>query len=363
MTNSPGLRLLWFNLTTDTDDPILGFTTAWINALAAYCEYIDVLTMRMGRLAVADNVHVYSVGKEQDYSEPRRAIEFYRILTGLLRKRSYNACFAHMMPLFAVMGAPLLKLMGIPITLWYTHKATPLILWLALIASDRVVTASKESFRLSSSKVIVTGHGINTDLFVPATIIDSSERPFTILSVGRISPVKRLETLIEATRLLVYEHHLTSLRVRLVGIVYSHDIQYAEYLHRLVVSYQLEDTIEFVPPVSFDLIVKEYWQADVMVNSSDTGSLDKSVLEAMSCGLPVVSSNEAFIPLLAPWKELLLIPQNAPEAMASRLQCLASQSLDQRKALGRELRRLVEEHHSLSGLVASLCEILTDNKR
>ena len=111
------MRLLIFNLVTDMDDPVLGFTTTWINALAARCEAVDVITMKMGRLAVASNVRVYSVGKERDYSEPRRAVEFYRILFGLLRQHHYDACFAHMMQLFAVMAAPLLKLHRVPITL------------------------------------------------------------------------------------------------------------------------------------------------------------------------------------------------------------------------------------------------------
>ncbi len=78
------MNLLLFNLATDADDPILGFTTGWINRLAPHYEHIDVITMRVGRLAVAPNVRVYSVGKERGYGEARRALEFYRLLIGLL---------------------------------------------------------------------------------------------------------------------------------------------------------------------------------------------------------------------------------------------------------------------------------------
>jgi len=115
-------RLLLFNLATDADD-ILGFTTAWINALASRMDAIDVVTMRVGRLAVGANVRVYSVGKELGYSEARRFIAFYRILWRLLRANHYDACFAHMQPLFAILGAPLLKLYRVPITLWFAHGA------------------------------------------------------------------------------------------------------------------------------------------------------------------------------------------------------------------------------------------------
>ena len=47
-------RLLVFNLATDADDPVLGFTTVWLNRLAAYYDAIDVIAMRMGRLDVAE---------------------------------------------------------------------------------------------------------------------------------------------------------------------------------------------------------------------------------------------------------------------------------------------------------------------
>ena len=68
------MRLLWFNLATDMDDPILGFATRWIEAMAKRVAFIHVITMRTGRYALPENVRVYSVGKEKGYSEPRRAV-------------------------------------------------------------------------------------------------------------------------------------------------------------------------------------------------------------------------------------------------------------------------------------------------
>jgi len=40
------VNLLLFNLATDADDPILGFTTGWLNRLAAHYTQVDVITMR-----------------------------------------------------------------------------------------------------------------------------------------------------------------------------------------------------------------------------------------------------------------------------------------------------------------------------
>lgn len=348
------LRLLWFNLTTDADAPVQGFTTNWINAVAPHCDYIDVITMNAGRIAVADNVRVFSVGKEKGYSEPRRAVVFYRLLLRLLRERPYDACFAHMQPLFAVMGAPLLKVYGVPITLWYAHKAVTPKLQQAERLVHRVVTASPESFRIESPKVRVVGHGIDTHFFAP-TAPNPPDR-FTILSVSRIAPIKRLETIIEAARFLKDEGH-DDFCLRIVGNVYPHDQPYARQLRDLAATYDLMDVVEFAGEVPHHQIAQAYQRASVMINMSNTGSIDKAVLEAMACGIPVITANEAFEPILARWGQQLLTPMDAPDVLAERIQRVAALSTAERQRLGQELRDLVVREHSLDRLTEILLSV------
>jgi glycosyltransferase involved in cell wall biosynthesis len=355
--NNPKLRLLLFNLKTDADDSNLGFTTDWINALAPFCEYVDVVTMQVGRLAVADNVRVFSVGKERDYGDARRTLEFYRRLFRLLCGRQYDVCFAHMMPLFAVMGAPLMKLWRVPIVMWYTHKAVSLKLWLAEKVSGRVVTASPESFRLPSQKVRVVGHGVDTHVFKPLDRKHDTERSFVVISVGRIAPVKCLNVLIDAAHSLYAEQDVQDLHVRIIGEAAP---EYDEYAHRLrekVKVLNLEDVVEFAGGVSHDRVVDEYQQADVMVNLSKTGSIDKAVLEAMACGLPVVTSNEAFRDMLARWDALLFIPPDSPEQLAASLMKLKHIFDAERLELGNELREIVVREHSMDRLIAHLISV------
>jgi glycosyltransferase involved in cell wall biosynthesis len=353
-------RLLLFNLATDTDDPVLGFTTAWINSLAGYCEYIDVITMRAGSLAVAGNVRVFSVGKEHGYAEPRRLIKFYRVLSSLLAERSYDACFAHMMPLFAILGYPLLQPRRVPITLWYAHKSVTWLLRLAEKLVKRIVTASPESFRIKSSKVMILGHGIDTDAFEPSPERGPSNQVFTIISVGRISAIKRLELLIEAAKILV-EDGVANFQVRLVGGVPPGGQTYAERLHGLVAEYSLESIIRFAGHVPFERVVTEYQNADVMVNLSMTGSVDKAILEAMSCGLPVITSNEAFNEILRDWGDLLLVPAGKPDVLSTRLRHLMLMPVSDRLVLGKQLRHEVEANHNLSKLAEMLISCFTSD--
>ena len=87
------MRLLWFNLATDVDDPVLGFTSRWFQAIATKVERIHVITMRAGRIELPENVRCDSVGKEAGYSRPRRIVECYRILLEVLRNEPVDACF------------------------------------------------------------------------------------------------------------------------------------------------------------------------------------------------------------------------------------------------------------------------------
>jgi len=348
------IRLLLFNLMTDADDSNLGFTTDWINALAARCNAIDVVTMQVGRLAVAENVRVYSVGKERGWGEARRALVFYRILFRLLRANRYDACFAHMMPLFVEMGAPLLKVWRVPVVLWYAHKSVSLQLRLAEKIAWRVVTASPESFRLPSRKSRVIGHGVDTQLFAPPPAPRPADQPFQVVSVGRIAPVKHLETVIEALTLIDPAH---GLQLRLVGQAAPGDEAYAARLREGVRARGLGARVEFAGAVNHDRVAAMYQSADVMVNTSRTGSIDKAVLEAMACGLPVVTSNEAFAPMLAPWGDLLCVPPESPVALAASLERLQAMPPDDRAALGRALREIVVRDHSLERLVGQLIAI------
>ena len=356
-------RLMVLNMMTDADDPILGFTTAWINALAERCAQVDVITMIAGRLAVAGNVRVFSLGKERGYSEPRRAVEFYRIAGRLLGEGRYDAAFAHMTPLFAVMGAPLFRLHRVPVTLWYAHSQVSLTLRLAEMAADHVVSASPESFRLPSRKLIIMGHGIDTGEFSPGNGSSQlqEQKPFTVGTVGRIGPKKQTGLLIEAGRMLAADG--IDFRARIVGAPLPRDEGYVEGLKAETQRIGLGDRVVFTGPVQFERVVEEYRALDAMVNMSLTGAIDKAVLEAMACGVPAVTSNEAFFPILEPWKDLLIVADGSAETLAGRLKALIGMPAAERAELGGKLRQIVIEQHSLGRLMDRLVGMWAGERR
>jgi len=337
-------------MVTDADHPVQGFTTAWITHLARLCKSVHVITMLKGRVEVPDNVSVTSVGKELGYGKVRRAAMFYRQLWRVNQREEIDVCFAHMIPIFVVLGAPLLKAKRIPTTLWYTHRSTPRLLRAAEKVVDRIVTASQESFRIPSSKVIVTGHGIDTQHFVFGSVPRPPARPFTITSIGRIAPIKRLEILLEAIKLLVNRYELDKIRVRIVGGTYPHDSTYAANLQQYIRENGLGSTIAMVGPVSYKDVVREYQRADLFVNLSETGSLDKAVLEAMSCAVPPISSNVALFPILEGFDSKLVLRDAGAPLLAESIAEITGWPESDRLTLGNALRAYVVENHSLDRL-------------
>lgn len=343
-------RLLLFNLVTDADDPVFGFTTVWINALAQQVGQIDVITFKAGRLSLAPNVRVFSLGKEHGTNKAQQILNFYRQLGALLKQHhaDYDACFAHMQPLFALMAAPLLKPYHIPITLWYAHKAVTPKLKMAEKVVKHIVTSSPDGFRLESDKLVIVGQGIDTEMFHPAEAPRPTGAALNILSVSRIAPIKHLEILVQAVHALTMPYQLT-----ITGKADPGQEDYAAQLQAAASAHT-----HFTGGKSYEQLVQSYQQADVMVNLSATGSMDKAVLEALACGVPVICANTAYADFLAPWRDLLYLKAPSAEALAERLSRLAALPSPDRQALGAQLREAVLREHSLNGLVNRLLRVM-----
>src|SRR3989338_5542847 len=192
------MRLLIITQKVDKNDQLLGFFIAWLERFSKKFEKINVLCLERGEFSLPDNVRVVSLGKDMRVSKPVQLFNFYKNIF----KKYYDSVFVHMNPIWVVLGGLSWKFMNKKIFFWYTHKAVTPKLRLAEKFADVIFTASKESFRLPSKKVIITGHGIDTELFQPSEKLKVKSEKLMILSVGRIAPVKNYETLINAAKIL-----------------------------------------------------------------------------------------------------------------------------------------------------------------
>lgn len=356
------MRLLLFNLATDIDDPILGFTTHWIGALAARVEFIHVVTMRAGPLDAAHNVRVYSVGKEKGYGRVRRVAEFYKIVRRVLREDRIDACFSHMIPLFTILAAPLLKARRIPIVTWYAHPAATRILKTAHALSDQVVSSIATAYPYKHDKLTTIGHGIALDIFSPGDRASLAQPPI-ILCVGRLSPVKDHPTLLSAAALLRRAWPKPFRVVIVGGPATASDEIYVGLLREQVKTLGLEDIVDFEPPVPMRELPAWYRRCAVHVNMSATGFGDKVVLEPMSCAKPSLVANEGFRETLGRYGDDLLYSYRDEKHLAERLQWILALSQRERDLIGSYLREQVISMHSIDGLAQRLVCLLASLKR
>jgi glycosyltransferase involved in cell wall biosynthesis len=346
-------HILIFNLLTDVDDGVLGFTTRWINEFARVVPRVSVITMYQGRLEVPGNVSVYSAGRERGWSQPRRALQFYRLLERTLREDRVDMCFSHMMPLFSWMAGPLLQAQRIPLVTWYAH---PNLTWSVRAAdalSDRMVTSVPSAYPYRRQKLSVIGQGIDLQQFW----VDHADRDFVILCAGRISRVKNHFTLLRAFRKLL-DSTSQPLRLVIVGAKSGGDAEmYFGELLREVTTLQIASSVEFLPPMPQRELVRRYQRCLVHVNLTPAGFGDKVAWESMSCGSVCLVGNPDFLETVGVLRAHLLFHHTDVDQLAQLLGYWVHASAEVRQQAGLYLREQVARLHSVGGLVEKILSL------
>jgi colanic acid/amylovoran biosynthesis glycosyltransferase len=196
--------------------------------------------------------------------------------------------------------------------------------------------------------------GVDTQVFSPRPNVpaESSAR-LRIVCVGTLHEVKGQPHLIEACALL-----------RDLGIDFSCRFigrgPGEGALRRMISRQGLEDRVTLVGPLARDAVIQELRGADVLVAPSVISARGQRegipvvLMEAMSCGLPVVSSRLSGIPeLVGNERNGLLVTPGSASELAEALRRLASDPA-LRERLGREGRATVERDFDLRTNAARL---------
>jgi glycosyltransferase involved in cell wall biosynthesis len=120
----------------------------------------------------------------------------------------------------------------------------------------------------------------------------------------------------------------------------------------------------FQGSVRFPEVHRVTRQLNLFVNVADNDSVDKAVLEAMSSGIPVVTSNLAFSNILS--NDLacrVCVPKNSSQRLVEKMIDIIDSTPEERKQFGQELRRVVCRDHSIGGLADRLIAIFTEISR
>jgi glycosyltransferase involved in cell wall biosynthesis len=349
------MRVMMLTRLVDENDPRVGFAHGWVKELAARVDHLDVICQERGVTDLPANVSLVSAGKEQGAGRIEQLVAFQRAIWPRMLKA--DVVFGHMIPRYTLVAVSAAKAFGVPIVQWYTHGHVGLELRLVHTLARRVVTASPESFRLPSRKAQVLGHGIDFNRFVPVSAGGQPPSDRVVLSVGRLSPVKDLETLIDAAELLLERLGFDDVRFVVAGQEPPEARGYRAALEKRITTLGLGDRIQLAGAIPHTKVVSFYQSGSVMVSLSRTGSLDKAVLEAMGCGLPVVATGRVYAPLLGDAEQHLRPREGDPADVADKLAVLLARPSQERKVLGQSLRARAVQEHSLEGLMGKLVTV------
>lgn len=345
------MRLLLLTRKIDSADSRASFVSDWLLALSKNLDRLIVLCQEAGETnGLPKNVSVYSLGKESGKSKLAQLLFLYFYFFKFLRR--VDGVFAHQMPIFAILAGPWCKIFRKKLIQWYTHKSVDWRLRLANIFVDEYATASQESFRLNTKKTVhILGHGINVSRFAPISNFPASPAGRQILTIGRISPSKDYESMIKAVYELK-ERRSDDVELTIIGApVGVPGLSYLASLDDMVEKMSLSKQVEFIGGLPHHDTVPYLQSADLFINLSDTGSLDKAVLEAMAAGCLVLTSNTAFKSILP---DELFTTKDNPRLLADKIKELLNLDEARKIEQKKKLRQAIVEHHNLKDLAGKI---------
>jgi glycosyltransferase involved in cell wall biosynthesis len=143
----------------------------------------------------------------------------------------------------------------------------------------------------TKSKQVVVNNGIQEDkvYVLPNSIdvekispINSSDKEYDLISLGRLSPEKELCNLLKIVAIL--RQSMPNIKLGIAGNGPEFDL-----LDRQIIENDLVSNVKLLGFV--DNIVEFYNNGKIFVLTSNTEGLPRSIIEAMACGIPCVASD------------------------------------------------------------------------
>jgi len=211
--------------------------------------------------------------------------------------------------------------------------------------ADRIVAATPAEYaqlrwlyRADRRKILVIPPGVNNHRFYPIPMQTAKAQlgvsPITkqLLFVGRIEPLKAVDTILEALSLIRQSAPESLAETRLVVIGGDPDnpadLQLA-HLKSLADQLGLRETVNFIGAKKQDDLHLYYASSLAVIMPSDYESFGMVALEAMASGTPVIASQIGGLAfLIEDGKSGFLVPTREPAALAERIQLLLTRDME-----------------------------------
>lgn len=229
--------------------------------------------------------------------------------------------------------------------------------------ADRLVAATPLEraqmvwlYGADAAKIAVAPCGVDLNLFRPIPQDEAKQalglpqERCVILFVGRIEPLKGIDTLLRAIALIAPEMPCwrDELSVVIVGGAPGAGIEQVDAelgrLERLRVALGIEELVTFLGAKDQDTLVYYYSSAEMVVMPSRYESFGMVALEAMACGTPVVASKVGGLAFsVQDGQTGFLVPDGDAGALAAKIRLLLKDR-DLRQQMGQQAARWAQRY-------------------
>lgn len=233
-----------------------------------------------------------------------------------------------------------------------TTNETKLVGW-----ADRIIAATPAEhaqllwlYRADRRRIAVVPPGVDAALFKPVSELEAKlrlgyradERVF--LFVGRIEPLKAIDTILEAIHILRAGEDGVLDGVRFAIIGGDHGDPELVNLMQLAETLGVADVVDFLGAREQDMLPDYYAASTAVIMPSDYESFGMVALEAMASGTPVIASQVGGLAYLVRDNETgYLVPSREPHTLAARIHALITQPEEQER-LGRNAAKLAQQY-------------------
>ena len=251
-----------------------------------------------------------------------------------------------------------------------------------LIAGSDHITASSQrekvdmiwAYGAEPDRITVVPCGVDTQMFRPLNSIASKKQlslpdKKLILFVGRIDPVKGIDTLLKAM-VIVRQKMGSDFNTEL--LIVGGDKDSADYsagseicrLKRLTTELNIKDTVTFLGSQRQDLLPYYYSAAEICILPSRYESFGMVALEAMACGTPVIASKVGGLTSLIQDERCgFVVPEGNEQTLAEKI-CLLLGNPALRETLGWNARERALQYnwHAIADRILAIYRTLSEGR-
>lgn len=343
--------------------------TTW-KSMGKYFDNIYIIVQspdRMNHTESIGNLHVFWIANKSSVFVSRLyfMLESFRVSKGLIKRGLIDIINLGEPAVAGFVGVKLKKRFGLPLVtqvqgqlmglpagtfpvlkikyIEYTTKYT-------CMHSEVVRTVSKEIAQtmidkgIPKEKVKIVQSRCDTKKFDPALYkkgrkelrakLGYKDDDIIIIFTGRVVQYRDLESDIRALKILQnYDH-----RFRLLIVGEGDDM---ERLKKLSSELEIEEKILFFGKIPFDQIPRYLSIADIFISTPTNEAISRSVLEAMSMGMPVIATAVGGTPeAIVDGVNGMLVGVKNPEEIASKIKELVV-NFDNMKRMGEAARETI----------------------